>query len=226
MATKKVKNTKNKTEAAEVKLQVFSWEGKKQADLTVEPKLLAIGPHSQAIHDAAVMYLANRRRGTVSSKGRSEVNKTTKKPWRQKGTGRARAGMASSPLWRGGGVVFGPKPRDFSYQIPKKVKRVALASAMAQKIRDQEVVIVDDIKIAQPKTKLAIQFLEKIQAADNALLVTRNSDKTLNLAVRNIPNVHTTTLLNLNTLDVLKYKKLVMTQDVFEQFSKIVGGKK
>lgn len=226
MAIEKAKKTKSKGEGAELKLAVLSPEGKKLQELIVEPKLLAVGPHSQVVHDAAVMYLANRRRGTASCKPRSEVNKTTKKPWRQKGTGRARAGMASSPLWRGGGVVFGPLPRDFSYQIPKKVKRLALVSAVAQKIRDQEVVIVQDLKLAQPKTKQAFQILKNIEAVDSALLVTRNSDKILNQAIRNIPRVEATTLINLNAYDVLAHKKLVMTQDVFEQFSTVVGGGK
>lgn len=227
MATKKTKSTvKKKAEAAELKLAVLSAEGKRLSELAVEPKLLGLKPGTQAIHDAAVMYLANRRRGTASCKPRSEVNKTTKKPWRQKGTGRARAGMASSPLWRGGGVVFGPLPRDFSYQIPKKVKRLALVSAVAQKIRDKEVVIVDDLKLPQPKTKQAAQILKNIQVPGSAVLVTQNSDKNLNLAVRNIPDVDTTTVTNLNAHDVLAHKHLVMTEEAFKQFSSVVGGKK
>jgi len=224
MVTKK---SNKKKETVEMKLAVLSSEGNKHGEVTVEPKLLALGPHSQAIHDAAVMYLANQRQGTVCTKPRGEVNKTTKKPWRQKGTGRARAGMASSPLWRGGGVVFGPRPRDFSYQIPKKVKRLALMAAVAQKLRDQEVVVVEDLKLSAPKTKQAAQLLKKIQVPDSALLVTQNPDKILKLAVRNLPNVESTTLINLNALDVLAYKKLVVTQEVFERLcGGVKGGKK
>lgn len=221
--------SKKKTEEkpAEIKVAVVTSDGKKKSDLTVKPKDSYLRNRNHLIHEAAVMYLANRRSGTASTQSRGEVNKSTKKPWKQKGTGNARAGRASSPLWIGGGVAHGPRPRDYSYQIPKKMKKLSLYSSMARKLRDNEVVVVDQIKLDVPKTKGAAELLEKLNVKSSALLVTKNNDSVLTRAIRNIPKVATTTVGDLNTLDVLKYKKLVLTQEVFEEISALLeGGKK
>ncbi len=210
----------------ELKVNLLSADGKKKSELTVESKETYLKNRSATIHDVVVMHLANRRRGTAHTKGRSDVNKTGKKPWKQKGTGNARAGTAASPIWRGGGVVFGPKTRDWSYTVPKKVRRLALMSSVVRKIRDNEVIVLEKIEIKEPKTKVAVEFLNKIEATKSSLLVTAKSDPILNRAVRNIPKIGTTTVSNLNTLDVLKYEKLVLSQEVFEHLSALLKGEK
>lgn len=218
--------TKKSEKSAEIKIDLISVDGKKKSELSVSPKENYLKNRSATIHDVTVMHLANQRRGTASVKGRSDVNRSGKKPWKQKGTGNARAGTAASPIWRGGGVAHGPAPRDWSYKVPKKVRRLALISSVVRKLQDKEVIVLDELKLSEPKTKLASQLLNKIQAKKSALFVTVKPDLVLNQAVRNIPKVGTTTVTDLNTLDVLKYEKLVMTQEVFEQIATLLQGEK
>jgi len=221
MAVKKIK----KEIIKEFKLDVLSADGKKKSECTVKPKEAFLKNRSQAIHDVAVMHLANRRSGTASTKSRGEINKSTKKPWKQKGTGNARAGRASSPLWIGGGVVHGPRPRNFGFSVPKKMKRLTLCASVVEKIRCNEVIVVEELKLKEPKTKLAAELLNKLDIKSSALLVTAKIDPVLNRAVRNIPKIATTTVTNLNTLDLIKHKKIVLTQDGFDQISKLLQGK-
>jgi large subunit ribosomal protein L4 len=167
----------------------------------------------QAVHDAVVAYMASQRSGTACAKTRSEVAGTGKKPWRQKGTGRARAGSFQSPIWRGGGVVFGPRPRDFRKDINKKTRKLALKKALSERIKSGEVLVVDQINLGKPQTKAVVQILDNLKVDGTALFVMANVDENVQLSARNIPYVGITTSQSLNTYDTLKFDRIVMTKD-------------
>ena len=161
--------------------------------------------------------------GTACTKNVGDVAGTNKKPWRQKGTGRARAGSFQSPLWRGGGVVFGPKPRDFTKKISRTTKQLALRKAMTERLRAGDVLLVDDIKLGSSKTKEFVGVLNALDLDGTALFVAHVADKNLMLATRNVPNVVLTTSDSLNTYDVLRSDKLVFTRNAFEQLEARLG---
>ena len=167
----------------------------------------------QAVHDAVVAYRASQRSGTACAKTRSEVAGTGKKPWRQKGTGRARAGSKQSPIWRGGGVVFGPRPRSFRKHINKKTRKVALRKALSERFKAGEVLVVDQVQMDQPKTKDVIRLLDQLKVDGTALIVTGEVNANAQLSARNIPYVDVTTSASLNTYDTLKYDCLILTKD-------------
>jgi large subunit ribosomal protein L4 len=155
--------------------------------------------------------------GTACTKNVGEVAGTNKKPWRQKGTGRARAGSFQSPLWRGGGVVFGPKPRDFSKKVSRKTRQLALRKAISERLRAGDIVVVNDLKLESPKTKDFKGLLSALELTGSALIVAQANDKNLTLASRNVPNVSLATSDSLNTYDVLRPDKLLFTRGAFEQ---------
>jgi large subunit ribosomal protein L4 len=201
-----------------MKLTIKDITGKDQGELEVKMPLVEAEKGEQAVHDAVVAYAAAQRMGTACTKTMGDVAGTGKKPWRQKGTGRARAGSFASPLWRGGGVVFGPKPRDFSKKITRKTRQLALRKALTERLRAGDVLVVDDLKLDSPRTKSFVGMLEALQVADGtALLVAQATDKNLKLASRNVPNVQVATSETLNTYDVLRSDKLVFTRGAFEQ---------
>ena len=167
----------------------------------------------QAVHDAVVAYRASQRSGTACAKTRSEVAGTGKKPWRQKGTGRARAGSKQSPIWRGGGVVFGPRPRSFRKDINKKTRKLALRKALSERFKAGEVMVVDQVQMDQPKTKDVIRLLDQLKVDGTALIVTGEVNANAQLSARNIPYVDVTTSASLNTYDTLKYDCLILTKD-------------
>ncbi|MDA0749902.1 MAG: 50S ribosomal protein L4 [Verrucomicrobia bacterium] len=167
----------------------------------------------QAVHDTVVAYMASQRSGTACAKTRSEVAGTGKKPWRQKGTGRARAGSFQSPIWRGGGVVFGPRPRDFRKDVNKKTRKLALKKALSERIKSGEVVVVDQINLDKPKTKAVVDILNNLKVDGTALFVMANVDENIQLSSRNIPYVGITTSQSLNTYDTLKFDRIVITKD-------------
>lgn len=167
----------------------------------------------QAVHDAVVAYRASQRSGTACAKTRSEVAGTGKKPWRQKGTGRARAGSKQSPIWRGGGVVFGPRPRSFRKDINKKTRKLALRKALSERFKAGEVLVVDQVQMDQPKTKDVIRLLDQLKVDGTALIVTGEVNANAQLSARNIPYVEVTTSASLNTYDTLKYDCLILTKD-------------
>jgi large subunit ribosomal protein L4 len=200
-----------------MKLSVKDTQGKAQGELEVKFALVEDGKGTQAVHDAVVAYRAAQRSGTASTKNAGEVAGTNKKPWRQKGTGRARAGSFQSPLWRGGGVTFGPRPRDFSKKVNARTKQLALRKALSERLKAGDVLVVDDLKLASPKTK---EFLGVVKALDlngTTLIVASGTDKNLTLASRNVPNVALTTSELLNTYDVLRPDKLLFTRTAFEK---------
>lgn len=200
-----------------MKIQVYSIDGKKTDTMEISKHWEEIPVFKQAIKDAAVYYLASRRQGTAKAKDRSEVNFTTKKPWAQKGTGRARSGTASSPIWRKGGVVFGPKPRDFSIGLPKKVRQLALKSVLGTKVRDKSIILIDKMDISKPKTKTAVALLKNLESGRKPLLVAKNSNKNILLSIRNIPGVGFSRASDLNTYDVLAHGKLIVEKDAWSE---------
>ena len=200
-----------------MKLTIKDIKGKDQGELEVKFPLIENGKGTQAVHDTVVGYRANQRMGTACTKNVGDVAGTNKKPWRQKGTGRARAGSFQSPLWRGGGVVFGPKPRSYAKKVSHNTKQLALRKAMSERLRAGDVLVVDDLKLGSSKTKEFIGVLSALELKGTALIVAQAVDKNLTLASRNVANIGLTTGELLNTYDVLRPDKLVFTKQAFEQ---------
>src|SRR5713226_2635011 len=172
-----------------MKLPVKDINGKDHGEFEVKFPLVEGGRGTQAVHDVIVAFQANQRMGTACTKNVGEVAGTNKKPWRQKGTGRARAGSFASPLWRGGGVVFGPKPRDFGKKVSRKTRQLALRKALSERLRAGDVLLLDDLKLPSPRTKEFIGLLAALDLKGSALIVSQNADKNIELASRNVPNV-------------------------------------
>src|SRR5215207_2698102 len=200
-----------------MKLTVKNINGKDSGELQVKFPLVEGGKGTQAVHDVVVAHQANQRMGTACTKTMGEVAGTGKKPWRQKGTGRARAGSFASPLWRGGGVVFGPKPRDFGRNVPRKTKQLALRKALTERLNAGDVLVVDDFKLSSPKTKGFIDVLKKLDVNGTALVVAPAIEQNLRLATRNLEKVEVTTADDLNTYQVLRSDKLLFSRPAFER---------
>jgi large subunit ribosomal protein L4 len=207
-----------------MKIPIYSKDGKKIDSVDVSKQWEEVPRAKQAVKDAVVYYLANKRQGNAKAKDRSEVNFTTRKPWAQKGTGRARSGTASSPIWRKGGVVFGPKPRDYSIDLPKKVRKLALMSILGDKLRKNEIILVDSIDVDKPKTKKIFEFLKKLESGSKPLLVTKDNNRNVYLSVRNIPGVGFSRAIDLNTYEVAAHGKLVVEKEAWSLLeTKILG---
>ena len=172
------------------------------------------------MHLAVVQYLANQRQGTQSTKTRAEVRGGGRKPYRQKGTGRARQGSIRSPQWVGGGVVFAPKPRDYSFKLNKKVKRLALQSALSTKVAEGKIIVLDELTLSEVKTKEMVKVLGNIKC-DNALIVMDGSNENVMLSARNIPTVKTASVNTINVNDLLKYNNLVVTKEAVEKIQEV-----
>jgi large subunit ribosomal protein L4 len=199
-----------------MKLTVKDIKGKSQGELEVKFPLIENNSGTEAVQQTVVAYRAAQRMGTACTKNVGEVAGTNKKPWRQKGTGRARAGSFQSPLWRGGGVVFGPKPRDFTKKISRSTRQLALRKALSERLKAGDVLVVDDLKLTSPKTKEFIGVLDALELQGTTLVVSQGADKNLLLAARNVPGVEVTTGDSLNTYDVLRSDKIVFTRGAFE----------
>ena len=199
-----------------MKISIKNTAGKASGELEVKFAVVENGKGTQAVHDAVTAYRAAQRSGTASTKNAGEVAGTNKKPWRQKGTGRARAGSFQSPIWVGGGVTFGPRPRDFSKKISKKTRALALRKALSERLKAGDVVVVDDLKLSSPKTKEFIGVISALALKGTTLVVSMASNKNLTLASRNIPTVALATSDSLNTYDVLRPDKLLFTKSAFE----------
>ena len=199
-----------------MKLTVKDINGQDKGHLEVKFSLVEGGRGTQAVHDTVVAYQAAQRRGTACTKTMGEVAGSGKKPWRQKGTGRARAGSFASPLWRGGGVVFGPKPRDFSKNISRKTRQLALRKALTERLNAGDVMVLDDLTFETPKTKSFVQVLSKLGLVGTALFVA-DHNKNLTLSSRNVPDLELTTSDILNAYQVLRSDKLVFTRSAFEK---------
>lgn len=200
-----------------MKITVKDLQGNSQGEIEVGFAVIENGKGTQAVHDTVTAYRAAQRSGTACTKTMGEVAGTGKKPWRQKGTGRARAGSFASPLWVGGGVVFGPKPRDFSKKVNAKTRALALRKAMSERLKAGDVVVVDDLKLTSHRTKEFLGLLSSLQLTGTAILVTDAVDRNLTLASRNVQNVELATSDSLNTYQVLKSDKLVFSKGAFEK---------
>lgn len=187
------------------------------------PALFGAEVKKHLLHTAVVNQLANKRAGTACTKTKGLVSGGGKKPWKQKGTGRARAGSSRSPLWRHGGTVFGPMPRDYSYTIPKKEKRAALASALAAKVSENRLIVLDKIMLAEPKTGQMSSLLKNLGVAENALVLLGAENKNVALASRNMPSVKVLRMENINVYDLLKYRYLITTGDVLTALAEVHG---
>ena len=177
------------------------------------------GKYTQAVHDVVVAMRAARRSGSANTKSKADVNLSGAKPWRQKGTGRARAGYKSSPVWVGGGVAFGPKPRDYSKKVPKSVKRVALRKALSERIKAGDVLVVDNFTIQQPKTKQFLIALKALTPETKVLVIGAAFDENTYLAARNIQPAQLVTSADVNTEQLLAYRKIVLTNDALSQLA-------
>jgi large subunit ribosomal protein L4 len=182
---------------------------------TLNEAIFGAKPRTHLLHQAVVMQLANRRTGSAATKSKGFVSGGGKKPWRQKGTGRARAGSIRSPIWVGGGTVFGPQPRDYSYRMPRTARREALLSALSLKKRENKVIVVDKFELEQAKTKLMVQALAELKVA-SALLVIPQADAKIERSARNLPKIKVLRVEGLNVYDLLRYEHLILTDDALK----------
>ncbi|HEY6169937.1 MAG TPA: 50S ribosomal protein L4 [Verrucomicrobiae bacterium] len=208
-----------------MKLTVKTISGQDAGELEVKFPVIANGRGTQAVHDTVVAYQAAQRMGTACTKNVGDVNGTNKKPWRQKGTGRARAGSFASPLWRGGGVVFGPKPRDFSKKVNVQTRQLALRKAFSERLKAGEVTVVDQFSLAAPKTKEFLGALAALKLDGSTLIVAGAEDKNLALAARNVRAVSLAMAETLNTYQLLLAKNLVFTRGAYEKFEQRLAEK-
>jgi large subunit ribosomal protein L4 len=197
------------------KVQILDQTGKKTKEINAPEDILSYPVKEHLIFEAVVNFRANQRRGTASTKTRAEVRGGGRKPWRQKGTGRARAGSTRSPIWRSGGITFGPKPRDYSYKLPRKAKRNALKSALAMKYADKQIMVLNSLQFKEPKTKEGMKFLKNLNI-ESALVIDNPENRNVFLSLRNIPKVKAIDFTQVNIYDVLNHKSLVFSQKAFE----------
>ena len=200
---------------------VYNMSGEKVGEVQLSESVFGIEPNVSVLHDSVKNHLANCRQGTQSALTKGEVDVTTRKPWRQKGTGRARAGHAGSPVWRHGGVAFAPKPRDYSYTLNKKVKRLALKSALSSKAADGEIIVIDGMKMDEIKTRVFKDFLGKVDVNGKALVITKEVDEKVIKSARNIPGVKTTIATILSPYDILNAGKLVVDKAALEKIEEV-----
>lgn len=203
-------------------VSMVDMSNKKVKDVEL-PAVFGAEVKSHLLHSAVVNQLANRRAGTAATKTKGLVSGGGKKPFKQKGTGRARAGSSRSPLWRHGGTVFGPQPRDYSYTMPKKEKRAALAAALSSKVSDNRMILLDKLELAGPRTKQMTDLLKTLGVAESALVLIAGENKNVALASRNMPNVKVLRMENINVYDLLKYRFLITTQDAMKTMQEVYG---
>lgn len=206
------------------RVAVYNMEGEQVGDIELKDEIFGVPVNEGLIHQAVVRYLANQRQGTVKTKTRGEVSGGGRKPWRQKGTGRARHGSIRSPIWVGGGTVFGPQPRDYRQRMPKKARRAALRSALSGKVAAGELVVLDSLALAEPKTRRMAEVLENLNArGSSALFVTPEADRNVVLSVRNLPGVAAARAGDLNVYEVLVHEKVFVTKDAVAKIEEVLG---
>ncbi|NLB33580.1 MAG: 50S ribosomal protein L4 [Tissierellia bacterium] len=203
------------------KVALYDITGSQIGDVELSDDIFGVEINTHVMYEAVKNYLANQRQGTQSAKTRAEVRGGGRKPWRQKGTGRARQGSIRSPQWKGGGVVFAPKPRDYSYKLPKKIKRLALKSALSSKVQDKEIIVVDSLVLDAPKTKDMIKVLSNLKANKKTLVVIPERDENLILAARNIPGVKTAYVNTINVYDILNCDSFLITKDAVNKVEEV-----
>lgn len=205
------------------KVALFKQDGSKNGEVELNDSIFGIEPNDNVIFDAVIMQQASRRQGTHAVKNRRAVSGGGKKPWRQKGTGRARQGSIRAPQWVGGGTVFGPQPRSYSYKLPRKVRRLAIKSVLSQKVIDNGLVVVDSLQFDAPKTKEFAQVLANLDVKTKVLVVLENDNEKAALAARNLANVTVIPAKGLNVLDVAKNDKMVITKEALSQVEEVLA---
>jgi large subunit ribosomal protein L4 len=202
------------------KVDLVNIDGKKVGDIELSDDIFAVEINEDVMHDVIVNYMANQRQGTQSTKTRSEVSGGGKKPWKQKGTGRARQGSIRAPQWIKGGIALGPKPRSYKYTLNKKVKRLALKSALTSKVLENQIIVLDNLNFDEIKTKNMVKVLDNLKA-ENALIVLSEKNLNVQASARNIPNVKTALVNTINPYEILKYNKFVVTKDAVEKIEEV-----
>ena len=205
------------------KVSVVSQTGSAVGDIELNDAIFGIEPNQAVLFEAIVQQQASLRQGNHKVKSRAEVAGGGRKPWRQKGTGRARQGSIRSPQWRGGGIVFGPTPRSYSYTMPKKVRRLALLSALSTKVAAEELIVLDNLAFDAPKTKGFVKVLEDLSISKKALFVTADLEETVALSARNIPGISVVSANGINVLDLVGHDQLVMTKAAIEKVEEVLG---
>jgi len=203
-------------------LSVHNIKGENIGEVSLRDSIFNTKVNKYLVHQAVKRYLANRRRGTASTKNRSEVRGGGAKPWKQKGTGRARAGTNSSPIWVGGGIVFGPTPRNYSFSLPKKMKVAALKSALSDKLENKEIIIIDKLSLKENKTSKMVEILKNLQAFKKPLIITEKEDNIIALSVRNIKGVQVLPVSKINTYDLINHKKIIITKKALKKIEEVL----
>jgi len=204
------------------KINVLSTDGSVKESLELKDEVFGIEPSEASVHAVVVMQLANKRQGTHSTLTRAEVSGGGKKPWRQKGTGRARVGSSRNPVWRKGGVAFGPKPRDYSYSLPKKVKRLAMKSVLSDKVANEELIVVDSFNFKAPKTKEMKNVLANLKAGRTALIVTLDKENNVIASASNLQGVTTTFTGSVNVYDMVRHASLIATKEAVLKLEEVL----
>ncbi len=202
-------------------VEVYDMTAEKVGKLELSPAIFEVEMNAGLVHQVVVMQLASRRLGTHKTKNRSEVRGGGRKPWRQKGTGRARAGSRRSPLWRGGGVIFGPNPRDYSFSMPRKQRRLALRCVLSDKLKSGDLIVLDNLDFEAPKTKQMIKLLDDFKIENKALFITEEPKENVQRSVNNIQGVKTIGALGLNVCDILYHDKLILTKDAVAKIEEV-----
>lgn len=203
------------------KVNVLNMSGEQIEEIELSEDIFGVEVNQHVVYEVVKNQLANKRQGTQSTKTRAEVRGGGRKPWRQKGTGRARHGSTRSPIWKGGGVTFAPKPRDYSYKVPKKVRRLALKSVLSSKVEMGEIIVVDKINFDAPKTKEMANFLASIKADKKALIVMDEKNVNVIKSAKNIPNVETALVNTINVYDILKYNSFIITKEAVKKVEEV-----
>ncbi|RAK16743.1 large subunit ribosomal protein L4 [Anoxybacillus vitaminiphilus] len=205
------------------KVALYNQNGATVGEIELNDSVFGIEPNKHVLFEAVIMQRASLRQGTHKTKNRAEVSGGGRKPWRQKGTGRARHGSIRSPQWRGGGTVFGPVPRSYSYKLPKKVRRLAIKSALSSKVLENNIIVLDNLTLEAPKTKEMVKILNNLSVDRKALIVTADVNENVTLSARNIPGVTVVTANGINVLDVLNHDKLVITKAAVEKVEEVLA---
>lgn len=205
------------------KVALYNVSGSQVGEVELSDAVFGIEPNNYVLYDAIVMQQASQRQGTHKVKNRSEVRGGGRKPWKQKGTGRARHGSIRSPQWKGGGIVFGPTPRSYAYKLPKKVRRLAVKSALSSKVIDNEIIVLDQLAMNEPKTKQFAEILKNLNVERKALVVSADYDDNIALSTRNIPGVKFVPADGINVLDVVGYDKLIITKEAVEKVEEVLA---
>jgi large subunit ribosomal protein L4 len=205
------------------KVALYKQDGSNAGEIELNENLFGIEPNNHVLHEAVVMQRASLRQGTHAVKNRSAVRGGGRKPWRQKGTGRARQGSIRSPQWVGGGVVFGPTPRSYSYKLPKKVRRLALKSALSSKVKEEGIFVLETLEMDTPKTKEIVKLLDALKIDNKVLFVTADKDVTVSRSANNLQSAKVLSVEELNVLDLISYDKLVISKDAVEKAGEVLA---